>query len=56
MIKTNMFEHLFRALKMDGIQISLFGVACLTSMQNVVVRKCGKMITHCFLVKKIIFG
>jgi hypothetical protein len=25
-------------------------------MQNVVVRKCGKMITHCFLVKKIIFG
>jgi hypothetical protein len=43
-----MFEQLSKPLKMDGIQISLLDVACLSSMQNVVARKCGKMITHFF--------
>jgi hypothetical protein len=36
---------------MDGIQFSLLDVVCLTSMQNVVARKHGKMITHCFWFK-----
>jgi hypothetical protein len=48
-----MFEQLSKPLKMDGIQISLLDVACLTSMQNVVARNCGKMITHCFWFKKL---
>jgi hypothetical protein len=43
-----MFEQLSKPLKMDGIQISLLDVACLNSMQNVEVKKCGKMITHFF--------
>jgi hypothetical protein len=43
-----MFEQLSKPLKMDGIQISLLDVACLTSMQNAAAKKCGKMITHCF--------
>jgi len=51
-----MFEQLSKPLKMDGIQISLLHVACLTSMQNVDARKCGKMITHCFWFKNFIFG
>jgi hypothetical protein len=46
-----MFEQLSKPLKMDGIQIS-FGCN-LNSTQNVVTRKCGKMITHCFLFKKL---
>jgi hypothetical protein len=50
-IKTCMFEWLTKALKMDGIQIYLLYVVCLTFMQNVVIRKCGKMINHCFLFK-----
>jgi hypothetical protein len=48
-----MFEQLSKPLKMDGIQISLLDVACLTSMQNVVARKCGKMTTHCFWFKNL---
>jgi hypothetical protein len=36
---------------MDRIQNSLLDVVCLTSMQNMVVRKRGKMITHCFWFK-----
>jgi hypothetical protein len=36
---------------MDGIQISLLNVPCLTFMQNLVVRKHGKMNTHCFWFK-----
>jgi hypothetical protein len=43
-----MFEQLSKPLKMDGIQISLLDVACLSFMQNVGVKKCGKMITHFF--------
>jgi hypothetical protein len=43
-----MFEQLSKPLKMDGIQISLLNVVCLTSMQNVVTRKRGKMITYFF--------
>jgi hypothetical protein len=43
-----MFEQLSKALKMDGIEISLLDVACLTFMQNVATRKRGKMITHFF--------
>jgi hypothetical protein len=43
-----MFEQLSKPLKMDGIQIYLLDVTCLTSMQNVVARNCGKMITHFF--------
>jgi hypothetical protein len=46
-----MFEQFSKPLKMDGIQISLLNVVCLTFMQNVVVRKCDKMITHCFWFK-----
>jgi hypothetical protein len=46
-----MFEQLSKPLKMDGIIISLLDEVCLTSMQNVATRKCGKMITHCFLFK-----
>ncbi len=34
-IKTSMLEQLSKALKMDGIEISLLDVACLTFMQNV---------------------
>jgi hypothetical protein len=48
-----MFKQLSKLLKMDGIQISLLDVACLTSMQHVATRKCGKMITHCFWFKKL---
>jgi hypothetical protein len=48
-----MFEQLSKALKMDGIQISLLDVACLISMQDVVVKNCGKMITHYFWFKKL---
>ncbi len=55
-MKTCMFEQLSKPLKMDGIQISLLHVACLTFMQNVDARKCGKMITHCFWFKNFIFG
>jgi hypothetical protein len=47
-IKIGMFEQLSKPLKMDGIQICLLDVACLTSMQNAVAKKHGKMITHCF--------
>jgi len=43
-----MFEQLSKLLKLDRIQFSLLYAVCLTSMQNVVVRKRGKMITHCF--------
>jgi hypothetical protein len=46
-----MFEQLSKPLKMDGIQISLLDVACLSSMQNVGVKNCGKMITHFFWFK-----
>ncbi len=46
-----MFEQFSKPLKMDDIQISLLDVVCLTSTQNVVVRKCGKMITHCLWFK-----
>ncbi len=52
-INTCMFEQLSKPLKMDGIQISLLNVVCLTSMQNVVTRKRGKMITYCFWVKNL---
>jgi hypothetical protein len=38
---------------MDGIQIYLLDVACLTFMQNVATRKNGKMITHCFWFKNL---
>jgi hypothetical protein len=42
-----MFEQLLKPFKMDGIQISFLDVACLiSSVQNVVARKRGKMITH----------
>jgi hypothetical protein len=50
-IKIGMFEQLSKPLKMDRIHIYLLDVTCLTSMQNVVVRKCGKMITHFFCSK-----
>jgi hypothetical protein len=46
-----MFEQLSNPLKMDGIQISLLDVISLISMQNVTVRKRGKMITYCFWFK-----
>jgi len=46
-----MFKKLSKPLKMDRIQNSLLDVVCLTSMQNMVVRKRGKMITHCFWFK-----
>jgi hypothetical protein len=52
-IKIGMFEQFSKPLKMDGIHISLLDVVCLTSMQNVVARKCGKMITHCFWFKTL---
>jgi hypothetical protein len=52
-IKIGMFEELSKPLKMDGIQIYLSDVACLTSMQNAVAKKNGKMITHCFWFKNL---
>jgi len=52
-IKIGMFEQLSKPLKMYGIQISLLDVTYLISMQNVVTRKCGKMITHYFLFKNL---
>jgi hypothetical protein len=48
-----MFEQLSKPLKMNRIQIFVLDVACLILMQNVVARKHGKMITHCFWFKKI---
>jgi hypothetical protein len=51
-----MFEQLSKPLKIDGIQISLLDVVCLSSMQNVGVKNCGKMITLFFLVQSRIFG
>jgi hypothetical protein len=51
-----MFEQLSKPLKMDGIQISLLVVTCLTYMQNVATSKHDKLITHLFLDKKRIFG
>jgi hypothetical protein len=50
-IKIGMFEKLSKPLKMDGIHISLWDVACLTFMQILATRKRGKMITHCFWFK-----
>jgi hypothetical protein len=52
-INTSMFEQLSKPLKMNRIQIFVLDVACLILMQNVVARKHGKMITHCFWFKKI---
>jgi hypothetical protein len=48
-----MFEQLSKPLKMDGIHISLLGVACLNFMQNVGTRKHGKVIIHHFWLKSI---
>jgi hypothetical protein len=52
-IKTRMFEQLSKPFKMDGILISLLDVVCLISMQNVVARNRGKMITHWFWFKNL---
>jgi hypothetical protein len=48
-----MFEQPSKPFKMDGIQISLLDVACLTSMQNVVTKKVKKMMNHCFRLKNL---
>jgi hypothetical protein len=48
-----MFGQLSRPLKMDGIHISLLGVACLNFMQNVGIKKHGKVIIHRFWLKTI---
>jgi hypothetical protein len=50
-----MFEQFSKPLKMDGFHISLLDVICLNFMQNAIVRKCGKMITHCFFFKKYLW-
>jgi hypothetical protein len=55
-IKIGVFEQLSKPLKMDGIQISLLDVVCLTSMQNVVAKKKWQDDYPLFLVQKFIFG
>jgi hypothetical protein len=41
-IKIGMFEQPSKPFKMDGIQISLLHVVCLTSMQSVVAKQVKK--------------
>jgi hypothetical protein len=52
-INTSMFEQLLKPLKMNRIHVFVLDVACLIFMQNVVARKHGKMIAHCFWFKNL---
>jgi hypothetical protein len=47
-IKTCMFEQLSKPLKMDGIQISLLDVACLTFTKNLSLDEDIQHCCHCF--------